>query len=75
MTHKKPYKCGECGRRFNTAESLSQHTEAKHRGAFVKMSRKDRVDLAMDVYGDLPDGAFFAASQDAFGLSPEDFIE
>lgn len=35
--------------------------------------RSERIELANEVLGDLPDGAFFAAAKDMFGLQPEDW--
>ena len=36
--------------------------------------KKIAREILDDVYGDLPDGAYFAVAEE-FGLEPEDFIE
>lgn len=45
---------------------------------FVRRTGGDKatfVDIANEVFGDLPDGAFFQAARDTFGLEPEDFVK
>lgn len=47
----------------------------RNRRALHGLDRKTRVELAGEIFHDLPDGAFFAAAEDTFGLSPEDFTD
>ena len=34
-----------------------------------------RKELASEIFDDLPDGAFFAASEDTFGVTTDDWID
>ncbi len=69
----KPFKCGQCGRRFTTHQGRKQHVFDKH--GMGNIDKSTRCEIAREVYEDLPDGAFFAAAQSEFGLEPEDFID
>ena len=45
-----------------------------HHQRLLSLSKEDRVQLANEILADLPDGAFFCAAKEQFGLDPEDFI-
>ena len=61
--------CLLCDRKFRTREALRNHARDTHEGW-----RESLVELAEDIFGDMPDGAFFAAAGD-LGLDPEDFLD
>jgi hypothetical protein len=61
------HRCLLCTRRCKTAEALREHVRDKHGD---RDSRGSLVALADDLFGDMPDGAFFAASY-SIGLLPE----
>jgi len=72
---KKPIRCRTkgCNRRFRTPEALKQHKLAKHDFTDVDVAQISATDFSA-MYGDLPDGAFFAMAEE-MGISIEDFAE
>jgi len=67
--------------------TLEQFTKRKPRGGkrrrrerdfphdLKRLPLDDRRALATEILDDLPDGAFFAAAEDMFGLEAEDWID
>jgi hypothetical protein len=63
-----------------TLEQFTARTKRRQKGnrdrrALEGIPRKELAKLAGEIFDDLPDGAFFAAAQDTFGLDPEDFLD
>ena len=54
------------------AERLEAEQQ-KRRDEMRRLPRDVRAQLATDHFGDMPDGAFFAASEEVFGVEPGDF--
>lgn len=62
MAHKREFKAKQLRDQLNQV-----------RKATPGVPKAVRAEIANDVLGDLPDGAFFAAAGDMFGLDSEDF--
>lgn len=66
-------KCKFCNREFGTEIACNQHTQAKH-ADITETPIESRCESALEILGDLPDGAFFEAAREIFGVEPEDFV-
>ena len=62
------YTCITCGKRFETQDSLYQHSQDTH----TREERSVGAEVLAEVGEDMPDGAFFQMAQD-FGIEPKDF--
>jgi len=78
----KNWVCTDCGKGFVAKASRKQHwqnTECNYgNGTTKKMYSPQPVQIDVstfdDIYGDLPDGAYFAAAEEN-GLSIDDFVD
>lgn len=76
MSQQKKVRCTECSKLFATDAAANQHFMDVHVEKDPrKLSKNVRRMLAQDVFGDLSDGAFFAAAESEFGLSVDDWAD